>query len=168
MAIRRILKKPCRSCFKRCSARRNCGIWLKGPEFLRQAKEYWPARPVDLPPVDDDDPELKTVKLVNLITPHVNDCISTFIQHYSTWKRLIKATAWMIRYIMWKFSGKGSHPQPSCSFLTVKETDAASLDIVRFAQREVFPEVRNMLKDDDAFPNVTRQGSSIARTLCAN
>ena len=118
-----------------------------------------------------DDPEIKTVKLVNMITPHVSHCISTFIQHYSTWKRLIKATAWMIRfkqYIMWNFSGKSSHPHPSCSLLTVKETDAASLDIVRFAQREVFPEVRNMLKDDDAFPNVTRQGSSIARTLCAN
>ena len=69
---------------------------------------------------------------------------------------------------MWNFSGKSSHPHPSCSLLTVKETDADSLDIVRFAQREVFPEVRNMLKDDDAFPNFTRQGSSIARTLCAN
>jgi len=83
---------------------KDCGIWLRGPEFLRQAEEHWPARPVDLPPVDDDDPEIKTVKL-NVITPHVNDCISTFIQHYSTWKRLFKVTAWMIRfkqYIMWK------------------------------------------------------------------
>jgi len=103
----------------------DCGIWFRGPEFLRQAEEYWPARPVDMPPVDDDDPEIKTVKHVNVITPHVNDSISTFIQHYSTWKRLTKATAWMIRfkqYIMWKLSGKGSHPHPSCSFLSVKET----------------------------------------------
>jgi len=55
----------------------DCGIWLKGREFLLQAEEYWAARPVDLPPVDDDEPGIKTVKLVNVITPHVNDCIST-------------------------------------------------------------------------------------------
>ena len=64
----------------------DCGIWLRGPEFLRRTEEYWPARPVDLPPVDDDDPEIKTVKLVNVnvivITPHVNDCISTFDESF--------------------------------------------------------------------------------------
>ena len=97
--------------------------------------------------------------------------LDVLLQHYSTWKRLIKATAWMIRfkqYIMLKFSGKeSSYPHPSCSFLTVEDTDAASLDIVRFAQREVFPEVRNKLKDYDAFPNITHQGSSIGK-CCPN
>jgi len=69
-----------------------------------------------------------------MITQQVNDCISIFIQHYSTiWKKLIKATAWMIRfkqYILWKFIGKdSSYPHPSFSFLTVEETDVASLDL---------------------------------------
>jgi len=40
----------------------DCGIRHRGPEFLRQAEEYWRARPVDLPPVDDDDPEIKNGK----------------------------------------------------------------------------------------------------------
>jgi len=45
----------------------------------------------------------------------------------------------------------------------VEETDAASLDLVRFAQKEAFTDVRSMLSSCDGFSNVTRQGSSLGK-----
>ena len=111
----------------------DCSTWLRGPEFLWRSEDCWPSRSAHLPPLDDDDPELRTVKLVNWTTPQVNHTISMLVHHYSTWMRLVKAVAWMTRfkqYIMWKFSNKpGSHARPTSCFLSVEETDAASLDL---------------------------------------
>jgi len=45
--------------------------------------------------------------------------------------------------------GLGSY-SASC-FLTVEEIDAASLDLVKFAQQEAFTDVRGMLSDCDGF-----------------
>jgi len=142
-----------------------------GTRFLWQPEDYWPSLPARLSvsPVAGDDREVKPVKFVYVTTPQVNPSISVLIHHYSTWTKLVNATAWMTRFkkhIMWKFPDKHKDRTHSSScFLTEEETNAASLDLLRLAQQKAFNDVRSVLSDCDGLLNVTRQGSSLGKSI---
>jgi len=146
MAVRRVWEKP----FKGNNARRRMQHLVHGTDFLWQPDDCWPAQPAHLSPVADDAPEVKQVKFVNVITRRVNPSVSVLIHHYSTWTKLVKATAWMTRfkqYIVRTFSDKYKDRTHSTScFLTVEEADAAALGLVRLAQQEAFTDVGSILR----------------------
>ena len=73
--------------------------WLQGPPFLKQPKETWPQRPADIGEISDSDPEVK--KTVEVFANKVNDQsnhINEAIEKFSSWTRLKKVIAWVLRY----------------------------------------------------------------------
>ena len=72
--------------------------WKYGPDFLKQPRETWPQRPVDLEILLQDDPEIKreSKSYANSASPSL-DPITKFFQFLSSWTRLRKAVAWVLR-----------------------------------------------------------------------
>ena len=74
--------------------------WINGPSFLTQPKETWLKQPVDLSNLPEDQPELKKT-IVHAVTTTTNsihfELDDVFIR-FSSWIRLKKAIAWILRY----------------------------------------------------------------------
>ncbi|XP_043956787.1 uncharacterized protein LOC122822295 [Gambusia affinis] len=71
--------------------------WINGPAFLQSLEESWPEGH-ESKPVDQDDVELKKKLKVNLTLTTSAPCpINQLIEYYSSWYKLKKAIAWMLR-----------------------------------------------------------------------
>ena len=72
--------------------------WIQGPEFLRQSNETWPKRPAEMnASVDDADPEVKR-SIVCANHGFDPDLMARITNRYSSWTRLRRVVAWMLRY----------------------------------------------------------------------
>ena len=74
------------------------GRWYTGPPFLTQAEDRWPSEPTSL--ICAPETEEKTVAFVGFISPTTStECILPDITRFSSWTRLIRTTAWVIRFL---------------------------------------------------------------------
>ena len=136
--------------------------WINGPDFLRRKEKDWPPRPEDISVLPDETLEWK--KDVNVYETQIQEVkpLDVFIQHYSGWHRLLKASAWLIRFIRHlravyparnrscqvltnnersdEPTGAGVRP------LTVSELQNAKKCVLRYIQRECFPDEVAKLK----------------------
>ncbi|XP_073243584.1 uncharacterized protein [Porites lutea] len=70
--------------------------WLRGPEFLWKNESLWP-RMVEIPALKDDDPEVrKETQIYTVVVP--SKCLEPLIARYSSWWKLKRAVAWLLRY----------------------------------------------------------------------
>ena len=71
----------------------------RGPRFLRLPHESWPSQPLDLDPIPQNNPEVKTESNVCLteVTEQENPLLKIF-QRYSSWRQLKKIIAWILCY----------------------------------------------------------------------
>ncbi|XP_071963870.1 uncharacterized protein [Antedon mediterranea] len=72
--------------------------WKEGPEFLKQPERTWPQRPANMGEIPQDDPEVKAKSTVCATGINVIDSISSVINYYSSWEKLKKSFAWILRY----------------------------------------------------------------------
>nr|XP_039272241.1 uncharacterized protein LOC120346540 [Styela clava] len=77
--------------------------WLKGPSFLQEQEEHWPKPPVQLPELPDEFVRCKIQSqkpqvVANYVSDSALKPMDKFISHFSTWYKLKKASAWMIRF----------------------------------------------------------------------
>jgi len=75
-------------------------MWTFGPSFLTGAQEEWPYMPVDLGKSLVQDPEVMQELVVNTLLVQTEEgcsAVSRLIHHYSSWKHLRKAVAWILR-----------------------------------------------------------------------
>lgn len=75
-------------------------MWTFGPPFLTRSQEEWPNNPIDLEKSLVHDPEIKQEVVVNTLlvqTEEGDDAVSRLINHYSSWTRLRKGVAWILR-----------------------------------------------------------------------
>ena len=73
--------------------------WTHGPAFLRELEDKWPQRPNDIGEISSNDPELK--KNAETFTSHASkqfNHINKAIQKFSSWTRLKKIIALVLRY----------------------------------------------------------------------
>ena len=79
--------------------------WLNGPPFLRKEEEFWPRDPtVHQPELSEDDPEIKRdiQSHSQSLTHHGSeDALSSLTERYSSWERLKRAVAWLLRFRSW-------------------------------------------------------------------
>lgn len=143
-------------------------IWLNGPEFLWKDPDYWPEPIVNLPEVNDN-PEVRREKQINSISSK-SEHLSTlkrFYEHYSSWYRLKKAVAWMIRFksfIIAKYGRKDEIHQVPTEAITVKELQDAELSIIRDVQGTSFAnEVRILSK-----PITNQRKGNLPKSSCIN
>ena len=74
------------------------GRWYTGPPFLTQAEDRWPSEPTSLTYAPET--EAKGVAFVGFISPTTStECILPDITRFSSWTRLIRTTAWVLRFL---------------------------------------------------------------------
>ncbi|XP_073237712.1 uncharacterized protein [Porites lutea] len=74
--------------------------WIQGPDFLKQPEEEWPQRPTDMGKISPDDPEVKktAVAFASETSEQTEDYISKTFERFSSWTRLKRVVAWILRY----------------------------------------------------------------------
>jgi len=127
--------------------------WLSGPEFLKKREELWPCDPtIRQPELSDDDPEIKReTQLHNqsLTNYRGEEVLSKLIDRYSSWDRLRRAVAWLLRLKTWfieRYRGRSVNFRPQCCLekgpvLSVEEVQYAEREVVKHVQRLSFPDV---------------------------
>jgi len=125
-----------------CSAKAllKSSSWFSGPDFLWKNEDYWPQGPVLLTPL----PELDVSPAANVLafsltssqTPNV---IDDLISHYSSFQRLKKTVAWLLRVKSFlKAKLQSDCAQLDTSALTVQELQYAELELVKHEQMKHF------------------------------
>ncbi|KAL7852267.1 hypothetical protein SRHO_G00180520 [Serrasalmus rhombeus] len=133
--------------------------WISGPDFLTKPAHKWPETIVHLDEPITTDPEVKKTVMVNVVADEESrDTMKQLIEHFSSWLRLKKATAWLLRIktTLLKLSKRRKelsqcHSQTEMekemsSFrrklvkktLTVEELQRAEQDIVHYCQQKKF------------------------------
>lgn len=71
--------------------------WIKGPQFLLQPESEWPERLDTVTQSLQNDPEVKNITVNIISTEEKSDPVNKLLQHYSSWYRLKRAVAWLLR-----------------------------------------------------------------------
>ena len=118
-------------------------IWLSGPRFLSEEKALWPAEPSALSTNRSlhDDPEVKKqpqqCASANASTCQREDLLSKLIERYSTWNKLKRSVAWLIKFKEWLKNNKSCESK----LLSVDDLQQAERIILKHVQRQTFCEV---------------------------
>ena len=142
--------------------------WFNGPRFLWKESSMWPLSPSGLDQDLEEDPELKRTVRTALTTADP-DLLSAFFQHYSSWHRLQRAVAWILRVkskLKEKTKKRSTSPHhgvtSACGSgirrLTVADLRDAELAIFRYVQKTSFAQECATLE----VSGCVRSGSSLA------
>ena len=109
--------------------------WLLGPSFLQLNSESWPKQPCIDHSKLNTEAELKKSAIVNLMVSQEPTCSSPtnrFVQYFSCWNRLLKATAWLMKFICW-LSNRAAVPYQD---LLPKDLALAETKLLGFVQAQ--------------------------------
>ncbi|XP_022801248.1 uncharacterized protein LOC111338948 [Stylophora pistillata] len=123
--------------------------WKQGPPFMKKTEQFWPQRPESLGEVFDNDPEVKkaaeTFASKTNVTYHY---IGNAIEKISSWSRLKRVIAWILRYkdILRNRSQHGNTNKTiklqldnsTITPLSVSEVDEAEIEILKYVQKQTF------------------------------
>ena len=120
--------------------------WLNCPGFLWLDESKWTTHgKKDIPEVDQDDPEVK-IKLSVHVTSAGDEGITSTVQNrISSWSKLLRVTAWVMRWIkiVRKWVNKTNVEEGSPTqlhVLSVEELKAAEVVVIKGYQRKEFNE----------------------------
>ncbi|XP_071948930.1 uncharacterized protein [Antedon mediterranea] len=127
-------------------------MWFTGPSFLMEDESEWPQMPTDFNTIVED-PEVKTV---NAVTVKLNDDrINDLINRFSSWTKLIKVFAWILRWRR-RVKNKGTNIN---SFISVDEWKNAETVIFRYIQNQALHSEVNHLQTNQQ----VKKGSSLIK-----
>ena len=128
--------------------------WWRGPEYLWKSEENWSE--AEIGEVSQDDPEVRNEAQVHSIkiekpdvdldseSPCANDRpICKMITYHSSWLKLQRCAAWLVRFCEWLRNRKTS---PNTEALTSEELQEGTLLIMRLVQARSFTEELRDLK----------------------
>ena len=129
--------------------------WINGPNFLYDDEENWPEIPEGIKVLNEHLLEWKrNIEVFEAVTDEVKP-LDTFTQHYSSWYRLLKGIAWLMRFIWFvrrqhttirndNDSGDAGVSSDAtgagAQLLTVDELENAQIKLISYIQRQCFPE----------------------------
>ncbi|KAK7882611.1 hypothetical protein WMY93_028785 [Mugilogobius chulae] len=136
-------------------------VWLQGPAFLCEPIELWPENKQQLGDLTTEDPEIKNTLVCANAVEETGDVIQEFLQYFSSWFRLKKAVAWILKVRSTllelcrkrkelhatksqpevekeMISFKKSLFQTDTNKLTVNDLTAAEQEIIRYCQAKAF------------------------------
>ena len=125
--------------------------WVQGPDFLSEPEETWPQRPADFGEISSNDPEVKKtpVTFANKASKPNGD-LNEVLQRFSSWTRLKKVVAWILRYKNMlrkqvqrrKANQVINYPSnaETVTPLSVSEMKDAENEIIRYVQKQSFAE----------------------------
>ncbi|KAI3369223.1 hypothetical protein L3Q82_007506 [Scortum barcoo] len=146
--------------------------WIFGPNFLTEPADCWPGNLDHLNELNTTDPELKKSATVNVLSvKEKRNAMEDLIEHYSSWVRLKRAVAWIlkIKHTLLSLSKRrklhvpdkkqktheldklmtSQRISPSKVNLTVDELKEAELEIMRHCQRRTFGEEISALQNNE-------------------
>ena len=138
--------------------------WQKGPEFLNQPEEEWPAQQVMAVDLQEVEKECRKTEVVMTIVT-----VSSVIDptKFSKWKRLVRVTAWILRYVHNLRSKR--KPEEKLNPLTVDELQRSEEFWIKTAQRELHERVKkeefNMLSPFTDEKEIIRVGGRADKAI---
>ena len=150
--------------------------WINGPSLLTQPKEAWPKQPVDLLNLPEDQPELKKtiVHAVTTTTNSVHFELDDVFIRFSSWIRLKKAIAWILRYktnLRKSIQKRESNNEFKClesmskiKSISTEEMSEAEHEIVKYVQTKSYKKEIDSLhqcKQQPSKKGTTTKNSSI-------
>lgn len=117
----------------------NLERWLHGPQFLTQPEGSWPRRFGESLKCDFSQLEIKKESTVSGITTSF-DAVDVFISYYSSWSKLLRSVAWLLRfkrYLRWNMN-KQPELAPAAGQLSCQDLDSAELSVLRYVQSVSF------------------------------
>lgn len=114
------------------------GHWLSGPNFLMQPETDWPV--IQVPPtLYDSDPEVKKVAMAFTTSILQKERpLTRFIEHFSSWNKLIRSSAWILKFKETLRRKKTSNAYPTGSQLSVEDLAKAEQSLVSYVQQQSF------------------------------
>ena len=129
--------------------------WLMGPQFLSRESKFWPLNPtLHQPELTDDDPEIKHEVQAHSQSSACHhdqdqDVLSHVIKRYSSWEKLRRAVAWLLRFKAWFIERCNRGSASASTMYSVANPNPLSVDEVQVAEREIFKQVQR-----HSFPDV--------------
>ena len=152
--------------------------WKQGPPFLKKPEQFWPQRPGNLGEISDNDPEVK--KGVETFANKASvacDYIGNAMEKISSWSRLKKIIAWILRYkniLRNRSQQSNTNKTIKLQFhdstitpLSICEVNEAENEIVKYVQKQTFKDELASLSgvrkntQGTANPNDLKKNSSI-------
>ena len=137
--------------------------WMNGPAFLWEKEDQWPKQPDLSREVKEDDPEIKKERKSFAAASNVgSDLLDQMVQSCSSWYRLKKMMAWILRYRsnLLRVSRRRKEDEAKVlisekpSPISVDEIRSAEIEILKYVQKQSFGEELSCLqnKESDAMP----------------
>lgn len=125
----------------------NDSRWINGPQFLWSKENEWPQPPNFNPIIEKNDPEVKDEKqAISSAIKCETKPIDRMIHHFSSWHRLKKHFAWILRYRAQLLHAVHARKEKKAlatapiTPLTLEELQSAELEILKHIQRQHFEE----------------------------
>ncbi len=124
--------------------------WFRGPSFLYEDSDQWDWL---TPKLHEDTAEMEVKKeFCGLVLPGKKQSHLPEVTRFSSWSRLIRATAMVRRFVQKKFKLK----EPLSPELTVQDLMWAQKEWWKQVQRECFPYEYAALRDGKPLPKESR------------
>ena len=114
----------------------DANMWLKGPKFLRMHKSTWSEERVGVG-IEEGDPEVKRTVSLAVMAGGVEEGremqhpLDALIDYYSSWQRLKRSVAWMLR-VKQQLKSKGPKGKRR---LTIMDLELAERTIIKHCQK---------------------------------
>ena len=113
----------------------NSTIWKNGPNFLWQSKENWPQ--IVRVQMKCEEEELEVKLCVTQTSIAENNSTDSLLSYYSVWNKLLRAVAWVRKFIEW-LRTRMTTSQQLKKGLTPQDMDEAETAVVKYIQKKTF------------------------------
>ena len=121
--------------------------WTQGPPFLLQPEDEWPQRPSEMGEIPSDDPEVKRNEVFLTTSSNQVDPLKEMFERFSSWVRLKKITAWILRFknnlrkrVLQRKQNEAMEYSTTVKPVSVVELKIAETAIVNYVQQQSFQE----------------------------